>query len=112
MSKTHHPMNLYQRGLGKFIRVELKHGYAHCNDENFHHYGASFYTRFFGFIGLGERGYPEKGSVDGMKVSKGCAELSDILRETLHERIRTSNQHINDNGESPPNNDPMERLPY
>ncbi len=87
------PFSFYQRALGCFIRIEIKNGYATSNDEDFHRYGASFYTRFFGFLCISNQGWPQtQAEVNTSDISEGYKALQTKLRVALRARMETCNK--------------------
>jgi hypothetical protein len=98
--------SLYQRALGPFIRIEIQNNRVTSNDENFQRYGASFYTRFFGFIVQCENWHPPLLDDRNMKESsEGYNKMSEYLRTALHNLMK---QHeIEDTSHNMPMRDPM-----
>ena len=92
VSKTYDNSNrrqsIYQRALGPFIRIEIKNNRVTSNDENFQRYGASFFTRFFGFIVQCENWYPKDLEERNMKqTSEGYETMSEFLRGALQNLV-------------------------
>ncbi len=103
---------LYQGAFGCIIRIEIKNGLSTSNDEDFHRYGASDYTHFFGFLCMGNQGWHQRqAEVDSSDVSEAYKTLQTELRAALRARMETCNKYI-DRGPKAPEKDPMEWLPF
>ena len=97
--------SLYQRALGPFIRMEIQNNRVTSNDENFQRYGASFYTRFFGFIVQCENWHPPLDDRNMKESSEGYNKMSDYLRIALQNLMKK--HEIEDTSHNMPMRDPM-----